>query len=141
MLRIADRFHIFCQWGNSYSPNGVKVMKVNPTGDQWLDPSTFRVMFQLNKKDWSSSGSTFVQPLSWNPASSLRPARLIAGGQVIEDIDKFNRLSLMLHALKSHEEQLEISAEGFGSFDDKYGNAEADNRKPIDLMIMIYLVL
>ena len=38
----------FAQGGHSYSPTGVKVMKFNPTGDQWLDPSTFRVMFQLN---------------------------------------------------------------------------------------------
>ena len=38
----------FAQGGNQYSPNGVKVVKFNLTGDQWLDPSTFRVMFQLN---------------------------------------------------------------------------------------------
>ena len=30
----------------------------------------------------------------------FRRARIIAGGQVIEDIDDFNRLSLMLTALK-----------------------------------------
>ena len=28
-------------------PNGVKVMKFNLAGDQWLDPSTFRVAFHL----------------------------------------------------------------------------------------------
>ena len=38
----------FAQGGNQYSPNGVKVVKFNLTGDRWLDPSTFRVMFQLN---------------------------------------------------------------------------------------------
>ena len=31
---------------NTYSPNGIKVMRFNLTGDQWLDPSTFRVAFQ-----------------------------------------------------------------------------------------------
>ena len=31
----------FASGGNTYSPYGVKVMKFNPTGDQWLDPSTF----------------------------------------------------------------------------------------------------
>ena len=35
----------------------------------------------------------------------------------------------MLHALKSEEEQLGISAEGFGSFGDTYGNVAADTRK------------
>ena len=38
----------FASGGNTYSPNGVKVMKFNLTGDQWMDPSTFRVAFQLN---------------------------------------------------------------------------------------------
>ena len=38
----------FASGGSSHSPNGVKVMKFNLTGDQWLDPSTFRVASQLN---------------------------------------------------------------------------------------------
>ena len=40
----------FASGGNTCSPNGVKVMKFNLTGDQWLDPSTFRVAFQLNNQ-------------------------------------------------------------------------------------------
>ena len=40
--------------GNSYSPNGVKVMRFNIAGDQRLDPSTFRVMFQLNNNNGNS---------------------------------------------------------------------------------------
>jgi len=36
--------------GNQYSPSGVKVMRFHLTGDQWMDPSTFRVMFQINNK-------------------------------------------------------------------------------------------
>lgn len=41
----------FAQRGNQYSPSDAKVMEFNLTGDQWLDPSTFRVMFQLNNED------------------------------------------------------------------------------------------
>ena len=59
----------------------------------------------------------------------FRRARIIAGGQVIEDIDGFNKLSLMLTSLKSGEEQLTISSEGFISFDDQYGDVSQDNRK------------
>ena len=62
----------FASGGNTYSPNGVKVMKFNLTGDQWLDPSTFRVAFQLNNHNGSTGGSVpipiMLQPLSWNPA-------------------------------------------------------------------------
>ena len=73
-------------------------MRFNFTGDQWLDPSTFRVAFQLNNNN-GTNGDGFqimVQPLGWNPACFFRRARLICGGQVVEDIDGFNRLSLML---------------------------------------------
>eukprot|EP00972_Heterocapsa_arctica_P015691 2311082-Heterocapsa_arctica.AAC.1 len=31
----------FPQGGNSYSSNGVKVIKFNLTGNDWLDPSAF----------------------------------------------------------------------------------------------------
>ena len=85
----------FASGGNTYSPNGVKVMKFNLTGDQWLDPSTFRVAFQLNNHNGNNSANfpIMVTPLSWNPAVFFRRARLICGGQVVEGIDDFNRLS------------------------------------------------
>ena len=128
---VANRRSVsfFAQGGNQYSPNGVKVMKFNLTGDQWLDPSSFRVVFQLNNEGYDAAGSICVQPLSLNRAVFFRRCRIIAGGVVIEDIDNFNRFSIMLHALKSEGEQLGIASEGFGSFDDKYANATADTRK------------
>ena len=101
--------------------NGVKVMKFNLTGDQWLDPSTFRVAFQLyNHNGNISSTPSFpimVQPLSWNPAVFFRRARLICGGQVIEDIDDFNLLSPTLTDLMPEDDQNDIACEGFGNFD------------------------
>ena len=111
----------FAQGGNQYSPSGVKVMKFNLTGDQWLDPNTFRVMFQLNNTgDFGAAEGTapkMIEPLSWNPAVFFRRARIIAGAQVVGDIDGFNRLSLMLTALKAEEEQNTIAGEGFCHFD------------------------
>ena len=91
--------------------------------------STFRVAFQLNNLGYDAIDTTYVQPLSWNPAVFFRRARIIAGGQVIEDIDDFNKLSLMLTSLKSGEEQLMISSEGCNSFDDQYGDISKDFRK------------
>ena len=119
----------FAQGGNDYKPSGVRVMKFHLTGDQWMDPSTFRVAFQLNNLDYDAASSNYVQPLSWNPAVFFRRARIIAGGQVIEYIDDFNRLSLMLSSLKSGEEQLMIASEGFNSFDEQYADVAQDNRK------------
>ena len=107
----------FASGGNTYSPNGV--MKINFTGDQWLDPSTFRVAFQLNNHNGTNAAGlqVMVQPLSWNPAVFFRRARLICGGQVVAVIDGFNRLSLMLPHLLSEDDQHDIACEGFGNFD------------------------
>ena len=66
------------------------------------------LLFQLCNLDYNAIGTTCVQPLSLNPAVFFRRARIIAGGQVIEYIDDFNRLSLMLTYLRSGEEQLMI---------------------------------
>ena len=114
-LRNRRSVSYFASGGNSYSPNGVKVMKFNITGDQRLDPSTFRLMFQLNNNNSNAAGSPiYVQPLSWNPAVFFRRARLICGGQVVEDIDNLNRLSPMLTDLLPEDDQSDIACEGLG---------------------------
>ena len=111
----------FAQGGNQYSPTGVKVMKFTLTGNHWLDPGTFRVMFQLNNTGNAGAAegtaSKMLEPPGWNPAVFFRRARIIAGGQVVEDIDSFNRLSLIIAALKTEEEQNTIAGEGFCNFD------------------------
>ena len=125
----------FASGGNTYSPNGVKVMKFNLAGDQWLDPSTFRVAFQLNNHNGNTSGRVplpiQVQPLSWNPAVFFRRARRICGGQAVEDIDDFNKLSLMLTDLMPEDDQHDIACEGFVNSDFVKGEAAqaADDRK------------
>ena len=105
----------FASCGNTYSPNGVKVMKFNLAGDQWLDPSTFRVA--SNNDGTNGDGfQIMVQPFSWNPAVFFRRARLICGGQAVEDIDGVNRLSLMLTDLLPEDDQHDIGCEGFLQF-------------------------
>ena len=43
------------QGSNIYSKNGTKVIKILLSGDQWLDPSTVRVMFDAQNTDSTSS--------------------------------------------------------------------------------------
>ena len=128
----------FASGGNTYSPNGVKVMEFNLTGAQWLDPSTFRVAFQFNNHNGNTGGGDqpsfpiMIQLLSWNPAVFFRRARLTCGGQVVGDIDDFNRLSLMLTDLLPEDDQHDIACEGFGNFDFVKGEGPAqaaDERK------------
>ena len=123
----------FAQGGNQYSPKSVKVMKFNLIGDQWSDPSTFRVMFQLNNAGniGAAEGATLkrIEPLSWNPAVFFRRARIIYGGVGVEDIDNFSRLSLMLTAFKTEEEQNSIAGEGFCNFDHKYATDQQNDSR------------
>ena len=84
-------------------------------------------MFQLNNAGNvgapEGSATKALEPLSWNPAVFFRRARTICGG-VVEDIDNFNRLSLMLTALKTEEEQTSIAGEGLCNFDHKHATEQ-----------------
>ena len=68
-------------------------MKINLPGDQWLDPSTFRVMFQLDNKHYDSAGSIYVQPLSWNPVAFSGDARL----SLVELLSKTLTILIVFH--------------------------------------------
>ena len=105
----------YASGGNQYSSNGVKVRKFNIVSDQWLDPNTFRVMFTTHHLN-PVSPPIKVKPLHWNPACLFRRCRVICAGVVIEDIGDFNRLSLMLTAMKPVDEQKDIAMQGFGLF-------------------------
>ena len=53
------------QGSNVYTPDGTRLIKLLITGDNWLDPSTFRVMFDLVNTDAT------VVPFGW-PNRELR---------------------------------------------------------------------
>ena len=103
------------QGSNVYeSGSGTRLIKIQLSGDEWLDPSTFRVAFDIVNKEDSTTGAAKRLRVLGGPHSFFRRARLLAGGQVIEDIDNFNRVSQMLQLLKSkHSRQNEMS-EGMG---------------------------
>ena len=90
--------------GNQYSSIVVKICKFNTGSDQWLDPGSFRVMFTLSHLN-PASPIYKSKPVQWNPAVMFRRCRVSCGVAGIEDIDGFNRLGLMLTALKTIGEQ------------------------------------
>jgi hypothetical protein len=93
------------QGGNEYSPTGVKVIKINLTGQDWLDPSTVRFMFTVNNQEagpaWNgTSGNPKMLRLLGGPWSFFRRVRILAGnGAVVEDIDGYARVHEMFHIL------------------------------------------
>ena len=69
---ITDRRSVsfFPQGGNSYSPAGVKVIKMMLTGDSWMDPSAVK-LFMTIKNDSAGniiplvSGAWYVLPSAY----------------------------------------------------------------------------
>ena len=124
---INDRRSVsfFPSGGNSYSPNGVKIIKFVITGSDWLDPSTVRVQFRLNNEN--ADGLKLVNSL---PSNFFRRLRIIAGGQVIEDIDCYNRVYNMVHMMLPEERRLNDAAEAFGigDYDDNIQDDVAEDR-------------
>ena len=100
------------QGSNSYSAvSGTKLIRIVLTGDSWMDPTTFRIMFDVRNNDNTSGHHS--RPLK-SPWSFFRRMRVLAGGQLVEDIDYYNRVHEMFSNLISKDSVLNNSAEGFG---------------------------
>ena len=108
---INDRRSVtfFPTGGKNFAPTGVKIIKFMIAGTDWLDPSTVRVQFRLR-----NTGPGLLQPVSALPALFFRRLRILAGGQVIEDIDYYNRAYHMIHNLLPVERRMNDFAEGLG---------------------------
>ena len=119
---ITDRRSVsfFPTTSNVYKPSsGARVIKFTLNGEDnsWLDPQSVRIFFTLNNKD----GTNFrkVRPLS-SPYSFFRRMRIIAGSQVIEDFDSYNRVHHMFSKLMSQGARRDEANEGFGyRYDDE----------------------
>ena len=94
---VTDRRSVsyFPSGSNIYRPvAGTKVIKITLTGDQWLDPSTVQLQFDLENEN-------AAQPLYMlgGPHTCFRRLRVLCGGTVVEDIDQYNRIHEMFHIL------------------------------------------
>ena len=99
--------------GNQYSPTGVKVVKISLNADQWLDPATVKLFFDFQNTA-AAGAENKLKPISPNPWIYFRRLRVLCGGQVVEDIDYYNRCHEMFHSLKPAERILNDGIEGFG---------------------------
>jgi hypothetical protein len=104
---------------NSYSSAGTKLIKLHITGDGWLDTSTFRVMFDLVNSEGTEA--KLLRPLG-GPWCFFRRMRVLAGNQVIEDIDNYNRVHEMFSTLTASYSRINVSSEGFGEDWNTRGN-------------------
>ena len=119
---ITDRRSVsfFPSTSNVYKPSsGARVLKFSLNGEDnsWLDPQSVRICFTLSNKD----GTNFrkIRPLS-SPYSIFRRMRIIAGSQVVEDFDNYNRVHHMFSKMMSQGARRDEANEGFGyRYDDE----------------------
>ncbi len=90
-------FH--AEGSNSYFASaGTKVIRFRLAGDgQWLDPATFRIMFDAVSNDANPTVKK-LHPIGRAHAFCKR-FRIRIRGQIIEDIDNYNRVCELLHIL------------------------------------------
>jgi len=112
---VTDRRSVsfFTAGSNIYqSGSGARVIRINLTGDGWLDPSTVRMVYTLVNND--STETKILRPLSgaW---SFFRRARCLVGGAIIDDVDYYNKVHEMMHILTSRNNRDNDDVEGFGT--------------------------
>ena len=88
------------QGSNIYkTKEGTKLIRILLTGDNWMDPSTLRILFQLNNDE--TNAAKFLRPLS-GPHAFFRRMRILVAGQLVEDIDQYNRIHEMMQVFLLH---------------------------------------
>ena len=80
---------------------GVKVIKININGTDWLDPSSMKLHFIVKNDHASADLVPYVHGIhNW-----FRRLRIIIGGQVVEDVDNYNRIVQMFTLMMDKEKQ------------------------------------
>ena len=119
---ITDRRSVrfYPSGSNVYKPtSGNRVLKfsLNAEDNAWLDPQSVRVFFTVQYLDADLDRK--LRPLS-PPYSFFRRLRIIAGNQVVEDFDNYNRVHHMFSKLMSQGARKDEANEGFGyRYDDE----------------------
>ena len=99
------------QGSNIYKPTGgTKLIRILLTGDNWLDPSTFRIMFDVRKNAVAAKKLHVVG----GPRCFFRRMRILAAGQLVEDFDNYNCVHEMMSVLVASDSRDNQAAEGFG---------------------------
>ena len=111
----------FPSGASEYNPvSGSRVIKIKLNGDAWLDPSTVKFQMTINNTSPvvpNNANANRMHFLS-GPWAWFRRFRLICGGQIVEDIDDWNRVSEMFHMLSSSGVRVNDSVEGMKAWYD-----------------------
>ena len=99
------------QGSNIYkTQSGTKVLKIVLNSNDWLDPSTVRLMFDVKNTD--ATAGHMLRTIS-GPWSFWRRLRIMCGGTLIEDFD-YSKTHELYCTLKPKEQKQNDNVEGFG---------------------------
>ena len=118
---------------NAYTPTGgVKLLKFQLNGDDgnWLDPSSVVIQFELlnTATATETDGGPMLRPVG-QPHLFFKRLRVLAGGQVVEDIQDFGRNSELIASLANEFVRDNNDIQGFGArFDSSRVQAVNDSR-------------
>ena len=99
------------QGSNIYkTQSGTKVLKIVLNSNDWLDPSTVRLMFDVKNTD--ATAGHMLRTIS-GPWSFWRRLRIMCGGTLIEDFD-YAKTHELYCTLKPKEQKQNDDIEGFG---------------------------
>jgi hypothetical protein len=131
---VTDRksFIFWSIGSNVYTPvGGVKLIKFQLNGDDgnWLDPSSVVFQFELvNTAPVVNSTTNVLRPVG-QPHLFFKRLRVLAGGQVVEDIQDFGRNSELIASLQNEFVRDNNDIQGFGArFDSSRVQAMEDLR-------------
>ena len=111
------------QGSNIYkTSSGTKLIRILLTGDNWLDTATFRIMFDVRNNEGTVGRKLYVLG---GPHVFFRRMRILAAGQLVEDIDSYNRIHEMMSILTSTDSRDNQAAEAFGAHWDTGGTQAA----------------
>ena len=103
------------QGSNIYSTNGTKLIKILISGENWLDPQTVSVCFDL-----FNAGATDLKPIG-GAHGFFQRLRLMCNGTMVEDFTEANRIHEMFSILSPIEKRV---AEGCSAFGLPYSSTE-----------------
>ena len=91
--------------------HGTQLIKICLHGSDWLDPSTFRITFDVCNTNASVANK--LRPIG-GPWSFYSRMGILVGGQILEDIDVYNRVHEMFNDFTTEGSGYNDYAEGLG---------------------------
>ena len=96
-----------------------------------MDPSAVKLFYNI-KNTTALTELTNLVPLVCGAWGFFRRMRVICGGQIIEDIDNYNRTHEMIHMMKPTEKRVNDAIEDFGDSEfQELNHASVDSPSPI----------